>query len=276
MGKKKARRVTKASSKRATKAAEPEPEPEPEPVESDEEAVPKKRAGRQPKTSTASTTASKPRAKRKTAAEKRAEEAAAAALAADDSLELPPDEDPDASIVAIEPSSAPVRGLRSRSSSKAQDEVRATKPLPRKARSRKTTQNDTEALIDAPVRDTRSAPTRKAEEPIMVPLSQPLSSIDLSNIPPPTPPPKSKARGKERECSPSVVHAVANLVTAVSGQPSSTALAQEDRGVTLEEFVRRQFRQRHDQLREQGEAAIVAWEDKAREGRERVEKAFAS
>lgn len=285
VGKKpKGRRMTKATSKRATNAAQEPPQPDENAVEAEEAVAPPKRRSRPPKNSTASTASTattKPRAKRKTAAEKRAEEAAATAAAADDSLELPPDEDPDASIVLFEPV-APARTTRSRSSSKAPtlDEVRATKPLPRKGRARKTTQNETESAAAAELasRATRSAPTRAPTPPPKSDAREaPLSQLErFANVPPPPSLPKSSQAGKEVPGSPSVVHAVAGLVKAVSGAEGPTALAPQDRALTLEEFVRRQFRVRHDELREQGEAVIAAWEGKVREGRERVERAFAS
>ncbi|BEI96908.1 hypothetical protein CcaverHIS631_0204970 [Cutaneotrichosporon cavernicola] len=241
----------------------------------EEPAAPKRR-GRPPKASSASsantsTASAKPRAKRKTAAEKRAEAAAAiqltesaeAADASVDSLELP--EVPEDSTVLVEPPPA--------DESASSTEERETKPLPRKGRAQKPTQNDTEAGVDVPSRATRSAPAPKeALAPSTADNVEPL---------PAAPPAKLSKALPALPASPSVplatqsaAFAVADMVRAAGGSGSTTIGAQ-DRAMTLEDFVRKQFQVQHDQLRDQGEAMITAWEVRAGEGRERLERAFA-
>ncbi|BEJ11985.1 hypothetical protein CspHIS471_0204450 [Cutaneotrichosporon sp. HIS471] len=240
-----------------------------------EEPAPPKRRGRPPKASpvssaNTSTASAKPRAKRKTAAEKRAEAAAAiqltesaeAADASVDSLELP--EIPEDSDVLVEPPPA--------DESASSTEERETKPLPRKGRAQKPTQNDTGADVQVPSRATRSAPASK----------EALAPSTADNVEPfPAVPPKLSKALPALPASPSVplatqsaAFAVADMVRAAGGS-GSTTISVQDRAMTLEDFVRKQFQVQHDQLRDQGEAMITAWEVRAGEGRERLERAFA-
>ncbi|GMK57232.1 hypothetical protein CspeluHIS016_0400660 [Cutaneotrichosporon spelunceum] len=305
---KKGRRTTKAAAKRTTRAqtvdeSMQEITPESAPaapkrrgrppkastvdVSVQEAEVPEapKRRGRPPKasatssanTSTASTTA-KPRAKRKTAAEKRAEaEAAAAAEAAEeDSLELP--QVPEDSAVLDRPEPTAGEAI-SPASSRALEEgtERETKPLPRKGRPRKTTPNETKADAEVPSSATRSAPAPKEKEtlapstadnipepPIQAPLKLSKTLPALLVSPDPFGP----------LASPSAAHAVADMVKAAGGS-GSVAISAQDRAMTLEDFVRKQFQVQHDDVRDQAESSLTAWEARAREGRERIERAFA-
>ncbi|BEI81336.1 hypothetical protein CcaverHIS002_0204960 [Cutaneotrichosporon cavernicola] len=140
-------------------------------------------------------------------------------------------------------------------------------------RAQKPTQNDTEAGVDVPSRATRSAPAPKeALAPSTADNVEPL---------PAAPPAKLSKALPALPASPSVplatqsaAFAVADMVRAAGGSGSTTIGAQ-DRAMTLEDFVRKQFQVQHDQLRDQGEAMITAWEVRAGEGRERLERAFA-
>jgi hypothetical protein len=62
---------------------------------------------------------------------------------------------------------------------------------------------------------------------------------------------------------------------AATGGSAPGPLSQQERAMPLEDYVRKLYQLRLDELRGEGEAAIAAWEGRAREGRERIERAFA-
>ncbi|EKD00282.1 hypothetical protein A1Q2_05459 [Trichosporon asahii var. asahii CBS 8904] len=123
---------------------------------------------------------------------------------------------------------------------------RKTKPLPRKKLSAAT---EPVRNREAPSASTKSVPNR------------PLGTAD-PNVPLPPPP---AAKG-----SPSVRHAVDAIV---GKEGKHSPLTEEQKSMTLEDYVRLQFKLRHEEMRKEGESMIAAWEARTREARAKIEMA---
>lgn len=126
---------------------------------------------------------------------------------------------------------------------------RKTKPLPRKKLSTAT----------EPTRGRETQSTTSKSVP-----SRPLAPTD-ANGRLPTPPPVAAPKAVS---SPSVLQAVDAIV---GRETKHDPLTEEQRNMTLEEYVRLQFKLRHEEMRKEGESMIAAWEARTRDARAKIE-----